>query len=239
MSRNYICTRNNPDVSTEEYLQKFFDVSKAQYICGQLEKGAEGTPHIQFFVNFKNSEKIARLTKTDPRGHYEKVIINNGADNYCMKEDTRLEGPFEFGIKPVKRNSKVDWEEVKQKAKEGRLDEIPADIYVKHYGNLQKIKKDSMITTDKDHLRGVWIWGRSGIGKSRKAREDYPNHYPKLCNKWWDGYQGQKHVIMDDIGMDHKCLGQQLKIWTDRYGCILETKGGALVDEYEWFVVTS
>ena len=53
-----------------------------------------------------------------------------------MKEDTRLEGPFEFGVKPVKRNSKVDWEEVKQKAKEGRLDEIPADIYVKHYGNL-------------------------------------------------------------------------------------------------------
>lgn len=41
------------------------------------------------------------------------VKINNGADNYCMKEDTRLEGPFEYGIKPVKRNSKTDWEEVK------------------------------------------------------------------------------------------------------------------------------
>lgn len=39
--------------------------------------------------------------------------------------------------------------------------------------------------------------------------------------------------------MEHKCLGQQLKIWSDRYGCILETKGGAVVDKYDWFVVTS
>jgi len=44
---------------------------------------------------------------------------------------------------------------------------------------------------------------------------------------------------MDDIGPEHKCLGQQLKIWTDRYGCILETKGGALVSHYEQFIVTS
>lgn len=59
-----------------------------------------------------------------------------------MKEETRLEGPFEFGEKPVRRNNKQDWEEVKQNAKAGNLDAVPADIYVKHYFALRAIAKD-------------------------------------------------------------------------------------------------
>jgi DNA mismatch repair protein MutH len=50
-----------------------------------------------------------------------------------MKEETRVDGPWEFGIKPVKRNSKEDWEEVRKLAMEGKMDKIPADIFVKHY----------------------------------------------------------------------------------------------------------
>jgi hypothetical protein len=53
-----------------------------------------------------------------------------------MKEDTRLEGPFEFGIKPVKRNDKDDWEEVWQKAKKGDIESIPPEIRIKHYRTL-------------------------------------------------------------------------------------------------------
>lgn len=44
---------------------------------------------------------------------------------------------------------------------------------------------------------------------------------------------------MDDIAPDHKILGHHLKAWSDRYGVILESKGGAIVDNYSWFVVTS
>ncbi len=44
---------------------------------------------------------------------------------------------------------------------------------------------------------------------------------------------------MDDIGKEHKVLGQQLKIWSDRYGCILENKGGSMPSNHEKFVVTS
>ena len=44
---------------------------------------------------------------------------------------------------------------------------------------------------------------------------------------------------MDDIGLEHECLGQQLKIWSDHYSCLLETKGGGLPANFDWFIVTS
>lgn len=56
---------------------------------------------------------MAVLQKLIPKVHCEPVKVNNGADDYCLKEDTRVEGPWEFGEKPIKRNSKVDWDKVK------------------------------------------------------------------------------------------------------------------------------
>lgn len=50
-----------------------------------------------------------------------------------MKEDTRIAGPWEFGIKPVRHNNAHDWEEVKKCAIEGKLDKIPGEIFIKHY----------------------------------------------------------------------------------------------------------
>lgn len=108
-ARNWLGTLNNPDMVPHEFLENMFIKTKAAYVCGQLEKGKDGTAHIQFFVNLKSPVRISVLTKVCKEAHYEKVIINNGADDYCLKEDTRVEGPWEFGHKPLKRNSKTDW----------------------------------------------------------------------------------------------------------------------------------
>lgn len=220
-------------------MEAYWNKLKAKYMCGQLEMGENQTMHLQFFVNFSQPVRITRITKVDKTIHAEKVKVNNGADAYCMKEDTRVEGPWEFGVRPIKRNDATDWERVRTLAKQNQLEDIPADIFVRHYGNLSKIAKDNLQIEDGEELRGHWYVGPSGTGKSSTARKEFPNFYPKLCNKWWDGYKGEPAVIMDDVGLDHKCLGQQLKIWTDRYGCILETKGGAITDKYQTFVVTS
>lgn len=231
---------NNPETSGDEYLAKIHKDTGATYTCGQLERGAQGTLHLQFFLNFHQKARISKITGVDKRIHCEPVKVNNGADTYCMKSDTRVEGPWEFGDRPFKRNSKVDWDLIKNSAQIGDLDSIPAQIYVTHYPKLKAIAKDHMVfPPDSDHLKGIWIYGPSGVGKSRSARKEYPGSYPKLCNKWWDGYQGQKTVIMDDLGPDHECLAQQLKIWTDHYSCLLETKGGAIPAQYDWFIVTS
>lgn len=47
-----------------------------------------------------------------------------------------------------------------------------------------------------------WFWGRTGVGKSHAIYKDYhpTTHYLwKNNNGFWDGYTGQKYVIMNDF----------------------------------------
>lgn len=51
---NWLCTYNNPDTAmVQEYLSLWFTKARATYVNGQLERGENGTVHIQYFLNFK------------------------------------------------------------------------------------------------------------------------------------------------------------------------------------------
>jgi len=107
-----------------------------------------------------------------------------------MKTDTRLEGPWTFGTKPVQRNSKEDWEQVWEHAKNGEIEKIDAKIRLTYIDKIERVEKRYMKMPEAPaDLRGVWITGPSGCGKSRTAFETWPDGYRKLANKWWDGYQ--------------------------------------------------
>lgn len=112
------------------------------------------------------------MKKLCPHSHWETVTKDNGASSYCMKEDTRLDGPWEFGTKPLKRNDAKDWEEIKENAKKGNLDAIPSDVYIRHYHTLKAIAKDHMKVVPRTKPRiCLWFYGETGVGKSRYANE--------------------------------------------------------------------
>lgn len=174
-----MCTYNNPPQDfIIDYLEKWTTVGKASYVVGQLEQGAEGTPHIQYYLNFSTPKKLTALKKHCGHSHFSVVKMDNGAEKYCMKEDTRLEGPWSFGVKPVQRNSKTDWQEVWDNAKKGALEEIPKDILVKHYHGIKSIAKDHIMPEErKDSRHAIWYYGPAGVGKSRLANSEHPSSY--------------------------------------------------------------
>lgn len=236
-------TWNNPEDTSSNGLKELHEKLNSRYTKGQLEKGEiEGTLHFQFVTFLKDNTRLTKLKKVNPKIHWE-PSGSEAANKYVMKEATRVEGPWEFGVAPTigKKKNKIDWQDVWKKACNGQIEEIDPFVRIIHYSKLKAIEKDHLKIKNADHLRGIWIHGKFGTGKSRWFRDNIRGDklYPKLCNKWWDGYRGQPIVVMDDLDVTHECLAQQLKIWSDRYGCILETKGGAETSKYDWFVVTS
>lgn len=121
----FIGTLNNPtehykDFIAQDWLEAFHKKAGAVYTNGQLEKGTEGTVHLQFYTSFPKETRGKRITamkKLCPHTHWHTVGKDNGASSYAIKEDTRLEGPWEYGEKPLNVNTK----EGKAKHKEKNL----------------------------------------------------------------------------------------------------------------------
>lgn len=208
-----------------------------------MEKGSEGTVHIQYFLNFTDKVRLAHLKKHCARSHFEIVRVNNGADDYCNKEETRLEGPWSFGVKPARLNKKGDKARKNKDLLEMGPEKAVAEglIDVRQYLQLKKnIDAYKLCTAEPqptDTVRGTWIWGPSGVGKSFKARAEFQDIYLKPQSKWFDGYTGQQTILLDDH--DNPCLGHFLKIWADHYPCSGETKGGTVPLMHRDIVVTS
>lgn len=108
------------------------------------------------------------------------------------------------------------------------------------YPTLKLIAKDHMKKPESiSVLENRWVCGPSRCGKSWSLRKEFPDAYYKMCNKWWDGYQGEETVIIEDIDENHKCLVHHLKLWGDYGPFLAETKGGALNIRPKRIIVTS
>lgn len=211
------------------------------WLRGQKEQGSQtGRIHWQLFAAYSRAVRLARIKKDFGRTVYAEPSRSEAAEQYVFKEDTAIANTrFELGSKPFKRNNKTDWKAVKDLAQAGKLNKIEDKIYVTHYRTLKLIAMDNMVKpNDMPGVTGLWIYGPPGTGKSHYARSNYGHSlYLKAQNKWWDGYQGEQHVLLDDL--DTNVLGHYLKIWADKYAFMAECKGSSIQIRPKTFIVTS
>ena len=210
------------------------------YIRGQLEQGqTTGYLHWQLLCQYPKQVRLSAVKKDFGNSCHAEPSRSEAADEYVWKEETAVAGTrFELGVKPIRRNNDQDWQSVKDLAKAGRLDDLPPSVFVQHYRTLRTISADyaQPIAVQR---RVVVYWGPTGTGKSRRAwQEAGMESYPKDPNtKFWDGYRGHKHVIIDEfrgrIDISHVLR------WFDRYPVLVEIKGSATVLAAETIWITS
>jgi len=245
-SRGWCFTLNNPLPEDEAKIHALCVLPHCTYVITGQEVGANGTPHLQGYVQCVNARTLAGIKGLlGPRVHAE---IRRGtidqAVTYCKKD-----GVYKETGTPPKTNKEKGimerdrWARILENSKKARFDLIEGEepqVYMRYYRTIQNIAKDHMPDMDDlDEPSAYWYYGAPGTGKSHTARERFPNAYLKNANKWWDGYQGEDYVIIDEIEKDAKYLGHFLKLWGDRYCFIAEIKGGAKKIRPKTIVVTS
>lgn len=242
-SRDYCFTTNN---WTEEHVAGLKGLDYAYIVFGK-EVGESGIPHLQGYVRFKTPRTIKSVIAKMSGSHidYKKGTFEQAID-YCKKDGDFEEygdlpkTPKEKGEKggeAVKRKYEQAW----QAAVEGRFMDIPADMRTRHFNTYKRIKAEFQPKpVDLDTLENEWRYGPTGSGKSRVPRLENPIHYSKKADtKWWDAYDGEDVVIIDDIDKYHVKLGYQLKIWLDHYPFTAEWKGGSAKIRPKKIIITS
>lgn len=242
--RAWCFTHNNYTPEEEEGWKRMNEEGKISYIIFQKELApTTGTPHLQGFLYFRNPQTAKAVKKMQPKAvHWEACWASAKANKkYCTKLRTSEGKPiFEWGRFP-KQGERTDIHKLKAMVKEGAtMDELieastsyqslrTAELLMKYQRPPQAEKKEV-----------IWLWGETGTGKTKSAMEMAGEDYwiSSGTLKWWDGYCGQKAVIIDDFRGDMCPLHTLLRI-LDRYPYRVETKGGSQWLRAKKIIITS
>jgi hypothetical protein len=240
MGKNWCFTWNNYSADWKEKLA----LLETDYLVCQEELGdTTGTPHLQGFVRFKSNKRFNAVTKLMPGMHIEQAKCSmEKCIAYCTKEKTRYGEQYEIGTRTTQgTGNKIRWEEAYKAAQEGRIEDIPAELKFRFYKTIKAIIHDHQKIPDTlETANHLWIYGETGTGKTHAVRTQCTDLYLKPLNKWWDGYQNQSQVHIDEIAPEHTpYFAANLKIWVDKFAFPAECKGYSITIRPKKIIITS
>lgn len=245
--RDWVFTLNNP---IDFELIDFSDEKDIRYAVYQLEMGESGTPHYQGYIEFNRTTRLSRCNELIPRAFFaNRMGTRDEARNYCLEaskgEGFRLDGPWEFGDwNPKGQGNRTDWNGIYKQIKSGATDleiqEAHPGAYAGCFRGIQEMRNNLYVHRSASQETEIRLfYGRTGTGKSRAAYERYPGAFWKEPGtKWWDGYQQEETVVMDEFRGSWMKLSSFLRI-VDRYPLTVETKGSHMKFNSKRLIITS
>jgi len=233
-------TLNNYTEEEEKALRE--PIESIEYFVAGVELGERETPHLQGYVEFRIRKRLMDVKRIiGQRGHYERRRGSAlEAAEYCKKDGNF----FEYGSISKGQGARTDLDEIRQKIKSGTGE---LDIADNHFGDWVRYNKAFKRYRDlvdaprlRPELKVYFLWGAPGTGKTRLARHRSIDSF-WICSdtelKWFDGYEGETAVILDDY------RGQASDSWIlrvlDIYELRVPIKGGFVSFNPDTIYITS
>lgn len=233
-AKRWCFTLNN--YSEEEYKEIVEKLEWTYVIIGR-EKGKEETPHLQGYIELQTKKRLTLLKKLNGRIHWEKLKGKPWqAADYC-KKDGDFQEWGEISVKEKQTKKDEDFSVTLNSFLTGGMRKVMANTPT--MGRVRLLEKwATYLEPSRNEKPFVhWIWGASGTGKSKLASE-YEDQYWKDDTKWWDGYDGQETVIIDDFRAHVMRFTYLLRL-LDRYPMRVEVKGGYRQMKSKNIIITS
>lgn len=182
------------------------------------------------FSNMKNPRKFQTIKNLIGVSAHIEYAHGTDLDNqkYCSKEGRF----YEFGSPalPVSDPFKQILNDLENGTSISDIARSYPGHFIRYWRGIKEMQKLVQLNkTSRSWKTEVYVyWGEPGTGKSRTALEEAKEKggriYYKQRGKWWDNYNGQENIIIDDfygwIPYD------ELLRLLDRYPMQVEVKGG-------------
>ena len=240
-SRAWCFTLNNP-------VEALDLEGKCKYAVYQTESGENETTHYQGYIEFQNQKRMQ--TVKNIIGGNPHVEIRKGtreqARDYCMKEDSRISPPIEFGTWTVP-GQRTDLEAIAKEVKKRPISEVADEypgVFIRYHRGLKALKAmyNKEARGNQFIVPKIYIFtGPSGTGKTRKAYQMDPDLYKVPIHEgqttWFDGYTNQKTILLDEFygGIKYSFM---LRLF-DGYPLDVQVKGGFVRLNHKQIIVTS
>lgn len=245
--RSYCFTHWKFPEKIKYYFLEIIKNKNCRYIVGQIEEAPISKKHhIQGYAEFIGKESMSYLRNVMSNCHIESRKGSRvDARKYCMKEESRIEGPYEYGDFSIGgQGRRLDIKDIKDDVSAGKsiVDILESrDLSYSHIRMLEKYVEYTQKKRNRENPPIVkWYWGASGTGKTRSVYEEFPesNIYESISFRWWDGYSQQEVILIDDMRRDYAKYHIILRL-LDRYPLMVEVKGGHTQINSKYIIITS
>lgn len=213
------------------------DESVRYAVFGKEVAPTTGTPHLQGYLSFKSQKRFNAVQKLLPAGAHIEAAKGTPQQNreYCTKG-----GQFEeFGVIPKVGKPPIKTSEALKLLKDKSLVKILEDDDVSFHQIRGMQLLSAMVTnTAMREVKVVLHIGPAGTGKTYGVWTTDPSQvYSKPTGLWWDGYTGQKVLLLDDY-YGYITYHELLKI-LDVYPYKVPIKGGFVQAQWTEVHITS